>query len=83
MSDPPFSDAESSRFVLHFLTDQWEWEEGAPAETLEQAKLGARDALTAVVRDESPEVACVTLTDHGVKVGVWDWVGDQPYWTGV
>ena len=34
-----------------------------------------------LVREENPELACVTLLDHGVKVGVWDWVERQPYWT--
>ena len=41
----------------------------------------AREALEALVREERPELACVTLLEDGVKVGVWDWVERQPYWT--
>jgi hypothetical protein len=66
---------------LAFLTDQWEWETELAADTRAQAKAAARAALEALVRDEAPELACVTLLENGVKVGVWDWVEHQPYWT--
>ena len=69
------------RYSLAFLTDQWEWEAGLAADTLEQAKAASREALTRLVQEEKPELACVTLLEDGLKIGVWDWVESQPYWT--
>ncbi|WP_041373175.1 hypothetical protein [Phenylobacterium zucineum] len=80
MSVPP-SDPKPPRYALGFLTDQWEWRADLDADTPEAAKAAAREALIAVVRDETPELACVTLIDNGVKVGVWDWIETRPYWT--
>lgn len=85
-NDTPPNDAEPNnvepkRYELAFLTDQWEWEVDVVAGTLEQAKTAACEALEALVRDEAPELACVTLLEDGVKIGVWDWVERQPYWT--
>jgi hypothetical protein len=70
-----------ARFVLAFLTDQWEWEVELGPGTLEQAKAAGREALERLVAEEKPQLACVTLLDGGVKVGVWDWVERQPHWT--
>jgi hypothetical protein len=81
LTDPPHSDAKPKRYSLAFLTDQWEWEADLTADTLEQAKTASRQALQDLVRDESPELACVTLLENGLKIGVWDWVQQQPYWT--
>ncbi|MDE2485795.1 MAG: hypothetical protein KGO51_00205 [Alphaproteobacteria bacterium] len=80
-ADTPPADAEPRRYELAFLTDQWEWEADVVAETPEQAKAAAYEALEALVRDEAPELACVTLLEDGVKIGVWDWVERQPFWT--
>ncbi len=74
-------DAQTRRYELSFLTDQWEWEADLAADTPEQAKAAAREALLALVREEAPLLACVTLVEHGRKIGVWDWVERQPYWT--
>lgn len=74
-------DAERARYELAFLTDQWEWEADLAADTPEQARAAAREALLALVREESPKLACVTLLERGLKIGVWDWVERQPYWT--
>jgi hypothetical protein len=68
-------------YELAFLTDQWEWERPLALQTFEQAKAAAREALETVVREESPSLACVTLLQDGVKVGVWDWVERQSYWS--
>ena len=68
-------------YSLAFLTDQWEWEQDITADTLEQAKAAARTALENLVREERPELACVTLLNGGSKIGVWDWVEERPYWT--
>lgn len=81
MTDTPLTDARPRRYELAFLTDEWEWEAEVVAETLEQARAAARGALEALVRDEAPELACVTLIEDGVKIGVWDWVERQAYWT--
>lgn len=69
------------RYSLAFLTDQWEWEVELAADMLEQAKTAAREALEELVRHESPELACVTLLEDRVKIGVWDWVERRSYWT--
>ena len=81
MSDLPPLGAARKRYELAFLTDQWEWEAEVVADTLEAAKAASRAALEALVREEKPQLACVTLIDAGVKIGVWDWVERQPYWT--
>lgn len=72
----------TKRYVFGFLTDQWEWEAEFSLPTREQAKAEARAALEAVVREEAPTLACVTVFEDSVKVGVWDWVEAQPCWTG-
>lgn len=69
------------RYLLAFLTDEWEWEAELAADTFEAAKAASRAALEALVREERPQLACVTLLDGGVKIGVWDWVEQQAYWT--
>lgn len=69
------------RYVLAFLTNEWEWREDLAADTFEAAKAAARGALERVVREEKPELACVTLMEGEVKIGVWDWVLERPYWT--
>ena len=79
--NPADPDSKSQRFSLTFLTDQWEWDERLTAATMEQARTLARVALEALVRDEKPELACVYLLDEGVRIGAWDWVERQPYWT--
>jgi hypothetical protein len=71
----------SGSYSLAFLTDEWEWEADLAAETFSDAKAAARQALADLVRDEAPALACVTLLDAGAKLGVWDWVDRQPYWT--
>ena len=81
VNDDPPSIAEPKRYVLQFLTDQWEWEEEATADTVDQARAVARDALTNLIREEQPELACITLTEDGRKIGVWDWVDAQPIWS--
>jgi hypothetical protein len=68
-------------YSLAFLTDRWEWEAELAADTRAEATAAARKALEDLVQDEAPELACVTLVEDGVKVGVWDWVERQPYWT--
>lgn len=81
MTEPHSSTAGSNGYSLAFLTDRWEWEAGLAADTFEQAKAAARNALEDLVRDEAPELACVTLLDGGSKIGIWDWVDKRPYWT--
>jgi hypothetical protein len=68
-------------YSLAFLTDEWEWEADLAADTFEQAKTAARTALEDLVRDEAPELACVTLLKANSKLGVWDWVEKRAYWT--
>lgn len=80
MSDSP-SDSEPATYALAFLTNEWEWRQDLAAEDFEAAKTAAREALETVVREEKPELACVTLTKDGVKIGVWDWVLARPHWT--
>ncbi len=75
------SDTSLGPYSLAFLTDQWEWEAELCADTRAQAKIAARQALEDLVREEAPELACVTLLENGVRVGVWDWVERRPYWT--
>lgn len=74
---PPFP----RHYELAFVTDQWEWEAKLDAPELDQAKDAARTALEALVRDEQPKLACVTLLEDGVKIGVWDWMLTRAYWT--
>lgn len=71
----------SSRYTLAFLTNEWEWKEDLDAQDFEAAKAATRAALERVVREEAPELACVTLMEGDVKLGVWDWVLQRPYWT--
>ena len=71
----------NTRYALLFLTNEWEWDGELTADTLEQAKAAAREALVRMVQEEKPELACVTLLQDGAKIGVWDWVQQQPYWT--
>ena len=79
MSDSPCQP--SPPYALAFLTNEWEWREDLEAEDFDQAKAAARAALERVVREEKPELACVTLLEREVKVGIWDWVLERPYWT--
>jgi hypothetical protein len=72
---------ERARFLLAFLTDEWEWEAELVGGELPDAKAAARKALETLVREERPALACVTLIEHGVKVGVWDWVEGQAHWS--
>lgn len=81
MADTPSSQTDQGRYSLTFLTDEWEWDGVLTADTLEDAMVAAREALLNLVRDERPELACVTLLEDGSRVGVWDWVERQPYWT--
>jgi hypothetical protein len=83
LGDPRPEDAKLKRYSLTFLTDQWEWEADLGAETLAQAKAASHKALEDLVREEAPELACVTLLEDGLKIGIWDWVEKQPYWTAV
>lgn len=73
--------APSHRFSLTFVTDQWEWDIALQFDTLTEVQLAARTALEDLVSEEKPELACVYVLDEGVRVGVWDWVERQPYWT--
>lgn len=77
MDAPPTSKV----FALQFLTDRWEWDQALAVADAEAARAMAKAALETLVRDEGPELACVTLTENGVKRGVWDWVEGRPYWT--
>ena len=77
---PPAS-VKPKRYTLAFLTDQWQWETDLAETTLEQARAAAREALETLVREEAPELACVTLLENDRKIGVWDWVEMQSYWT--
>lgn len=81
MSPSPSPDAEPDAYVLHVLTDQWQWEDAISAASVEQARASARDALMTVVREEKPDLACITLARGEVKLGVWDWVNGQPHWS--
>lgn len=81
MTDIDPADAKPARYWLAFLSDERAWEADLRSETLEQAKAVARQALLDLVREEKPELACVTLIEGDVKIGVWDWVERQPYWT--
>ena len=74
-------DTKPRGYSLAFLTDQWEWEVELAADTRAEATAAARKALEDLVREEAPELACVTLVEDGAKVGVWDWVERRPYWT--
>lgn len=69
------------RYGLTFLTDQWEWDADLAADTFEQAKAAAREALLRMIEEEAPALACVTLLRDGVRIGVWDWVERQTWWT--
>jgi hypothetical protein len=68
-------------YELRCLTDQWEWEEEISAPTLEAAKEAARAVLERIVREEAPEIACITLVLDGGRMGVWDWIDGQPHWS--
>lgn len=69
------------RYTLAFLTNEWEWKEDLDAPDFDAAKAATRAALERVVREEAPELACVTLIEGEARIGVWDWVLDRPYWT--
>jgi hypothetical protein len=69
------------RYTLAFLTNEWEWKEDLDAADFDAAKAATRAALERVVREESPQLACVTLMEGEVRVGIWDWVLERPYWT--
>lgn len=79
MADP--ANPTQPTYSLAFLTDQWEWEAELATASRAHAKAAARKALEALVREEAPELACVTLLENGVRIGVWDWVERQSYWT--
>lgn len=70
-----------SVYAAAFLTDEWEWRQELAAETFDQAKQASRQALEDLVREEAPGLACVTLLRDELKLGIWDWVEGQPYWT--
>lgn len=72
---------DSARYSLTLLANEWEWDAELAPDTLAQAKRAARDALEALVKKETPKLACVYLLENGLKIGVWDWVEQQPYWT--
>ena len=74
-------DPHPARYSLTFLTAQWEWDAALHADTPEEAKAAAREALLRMVEEETPELACVTVLEGQRKIGVWDWVQKQPYWT--
>ena len=73
--------ADHGPYSVTFLTDQWEWDAAVATDQLEEAKAAAYRALEQVVRDERPEIACVTLLEGGRRIGVWDWVDGQAHWT--
>jgi hypothetical protein len=75
------SDTVPILYSLAFLTDQWEWETELAVDTFDQAKASSREALEELVRNEQPELACVTVLKGGVKIGVWDWVDTRAHWT--
>lgn len=77
----PDPGAAGRRYQLAFLTDEWEWEVELSANTFEDAKAASRAALENLVLQEQPGLACVTVLENGVKIGVWDWVGRQACWT--
>ncbi|MFC3069362.1 hypothetical protein [Phenylobacterium soli] len=81
MSDSLPTSERSARYQLAFLTDEWEWEADLVAPGPDQARAAARQALLDLVRKEKPALACVTLLEGAVKVGVWDWVQEQAVWT--
>lgn len=81
MSDVRPAKTTPRRYELAFLTDEWEWERALVADTMEDALAAAREALETVVREETPALACVTVVEDGVKLGVWDWIGGEAYWT--
>lgn len=81
MGDAEAQNIRPQRYSLGFLTDEWEWETTLAADTRAQAVAAAREALEHLVREEAPALACVTLLENGVRVGVWDWVERRPYWT--
>jgi hypothetical protein len=68
-------------YILAFLTERWVWEDDIAAPDLRQGKAMARAALETLVREESPDLACVTLMQGERKLGVWDWVEGQAVWT--
>jgi hypothetical protein len=72
---------QTKRFSLTFLADEWEWDRELETATLAQAKAAARRALEMLIQEEVPEIACVYLLENCFKIGVWDWVAQQPYWT--
>jgi hypothetical protein len=63
------------------VTGQWEWDVALQFDCLPEARSAARTALEDLVREERPELACVYVVDDGRRVGVWDWMERQPYWT--
>jgi len=73
--------ADPGPYSVTFLTDQWEWDAVVATDQLEEAKAAAGRALEQVVREERPEIACVTLLQGGRRIGVWDWVDGQAHWT--
>jgi len=81
VSDPASESGERPRFEAAFLTDEYEWEVGFSASGVEPAKAAARKALEDLVAAEAPTLACVTLLERGVKLGVWDWVEGQAHWS--
>jgi hypothetical protein len=68
-------------YALHFLTDEWVWEEAVAAEGAEAAMERARAGLETVVREEAPQLACVTLFEGERRLGVWDWIDGQSVWS--
>lgn len=68
-------------FVLHFLTEEWVWEEPIEAASLDDARAAAEAGLAKVVAEETPVVACVTIEQDGTKLGILDWVDARAVWT--
>jgi len=73
------ADTAATRYSLTFLADEWEWDAQLEPRSLALAKTAACQALEALIRDELPQLACVYLLENGVRIGVWDWVAQQPH----
>lgn len=79
MSDEPAKPAVP--YLLTFVTNEWEWDEKVKASVPDEAIAYARETLEAVVAEEQPSLAFVTVVQGGRRLGIWDWVGDQFTWS--
>jgi hypothetical protein len=68
-------------YGLGFLTEEWVWGDEVVAADQDQAIAKAREMLEVVVREETPEIACVTVLSGPRKIGVWDHLDGQFVWT--